>query len=184
MNQSASKTYTREFLAAMATYVVVLPVCILLIIASPHSAWWRIPLALVPVIPILFAMRAFMRFFGYMDELQRRIQLEAFAFSFGVTGIVTFSYGLLTYVGFPAISWVWIFPLIAMQNRLKVLRAERNWSQAELAERLGVSRQTVNALETGKYDPSLPLTFKIAHIFQLPIEEIFQYDPELDGRKI
>ncbi len=72
----------------------------------------------------------------------------------------------------------------AMQNKLKVLRAERNWSQAELAERLGVSRQTVNALETGKYDPSLPLTFKISHIFQLPIEEIFQYDPESDGRKI
>ena len=71
-----------------------------------------------------------------------------------------------------------------MQNKLKVLRAEHNWSQAELAERLGVSRQTVNALETGKYDPSLPLTFKISHIFQLPIEEIFQYDPELDGRKI
>jgi putative transcriptional regulator len=65
----------------------------------------------------------------------------------------------------------------SMHNKLKVLRAERNWSQAELAERLGVSRQTVNALETGKYDPSLPLTFKIAHIFQLPIEEIFQYDP-------
>ena len=72
----------------------------------------------------------------------------------------------------------------AMQNRLKVLRAERNWSQAELAERLRVSRQTVNALETGKYDPSLPLTFKIARIFQLPIEEIFQYDPESDGREI
>jgi putative transcriptional regulator len=71
-----------------------------------------------------------------------------------------------------------------MQNKLKVLRAERNWSQAELAERLGVSRQTVNALETGKYDPSLPLTFKISHIFKLPIEEIFQYDPESDGRKI
>ncbi len=47
-----------------------------------------------------------------MDELQRRIQLEAFAFSFGATGIVTFSYGLLTYVGFPVISWVWIFPLM------------------------------------------------------------------------
>jgi putative transcriptional regulator len=72
----------------------------------------------------------------------------------------------------------------AMQNKLKVLRAERDWSQAELAGRLGVSRQTVNALETGKYDPSLPLTFKIARTFQLPIEEIFQYDSETDGRKI
>jgi len=71
-----------------------------------------------------------------------------------------------------------------MKNRLKVLRAERNLSQAELAESLGVSRQTVNALETGKYDPSLPLAFKIAHLFQLPIEEIFQYDPVADEKKI
>ena len=61
-----------------------------------------------------------------------------------------------------------------MKNRLKVLRAERDWSQADLAERLQVSRQTVNALETGKYDPSLPLAFKIARLFGQPIETIFQ----------
>lgn len=61
-----------------------------------------------------------------------------------------------------------------MNNRLRVLRAERSWSQAELADRLGVSRQTVNALETGKYDPSLVLAFKIAHLFDLPIEAVFQ----------
>jgi putative transcriptional regulator len=61
----------------------------------------------------------------------------------------------------------------AMNNRLKVLRAERNWSQADLAERLQVSRQSVNAIETGKYDPSLPLAFKIARVFALPIEQIF-----------
>lgn len=60
-----------------------------------------------------------------------------------------------------------------MRNRLKVLRAERNWSQADLAERLEVSRQSVNAIETGKYDPSLPLAFKIARVFALPIEQIF-----------
>jgi len=60
-----------------------------------------------------------------------------------------------------------------VKNRLKVLRAERDWSQADLAERLGVSRQSVNAVETGKYDPSLPLAFKIARVFGLPIEEIF-----------
>ena len=63
-----------------------------------------------------------------------------------------------------------------MNNRLKVLRAERDWSQAQLAEHLGVSRQTVNALETGRYDPSLPLAFKIARLFQLPIESIFSDD--------
>ena len=60
-----------------------------------------------------------------------------------------------------------------MNNRLKVLRAERDWSQAQLAEQLGVSRQTVNALETGRYDPSLPLAFKIARVFEQPIESIF-----------
>jgi putative transcriptional regulator len=60
-----------------------------------------------------------------------------------------------------------------MNNRLKVLRAERNWSQADLAEKLEVSRQAVNAIETGKYDPSLPLAFRIARLFGQPIEAIF-----------
>ena len=60
-----------------------------------------------------------------------------------------------------------------MNNKLKVLRAMRNWSQAELADRLDVSRQAVNAIETGKYDPSLPLAFKLARLFEIPIEEIF-----------
>lgn len=61
-----------------------------------------------------------------------------------------------------------------MKNRLKALRAERGWNQAELAERLDVSRQSVNAIETGKYDPSLPLAFKIARLFGLQIEAIFE----------
>jgi putative transcriptional regulator len=65
-----------------------------------------------------------------------------------------------------------------VKNRLKVLRAERDWTQADLAQRLEVSRQTVNAIETGKYDPSLPLAFRISRVFGTPIEEIF--DPE-DG---
>jgi putative transcriptional regulator len=63
-----------------------------------------------------------------------------------------------------------------MRNRLKVLRAERNWSQADLADRLDVSRQSVNAIETGKYDPSLPLAFKIARVFGLTIEQVFSDD--------
>jgi len=65
-----------------------------------------------------------------------------------------------------------------MKNRIKVLRAERNLTQADLADALEVSRQTVNALETGKYDPSLPLAFKISRLFQTPLEVIF--DPELE----
>jgi putative transcriptional regulator len=63
-----------------------------------------------------------------------------------------------------------------VRNRLKVLRAERDWSQGDLAERLQVSRQSVNAIETGKYDPSLPLAFRIADLFGLPIEDIFLRD--------
>ena len=64
----------------------------------------------------------------------------------------------------------------AMKNQLRMMRAERQWSQGDLAEQLGVSRQTVNALETGKYDPSLPLAFKIARLFGKSIEDVFEYD--------
>lgn len=63
-----------------------------------------------------------------------------------------------------------------MKNRLKVLRAERDWNQQDLADALGVSRQSVNAIETGKYDPSLPLAFRISELFELPIEQIFSRD--------
>lgn len=63
-----------------------------------------------------------------------------------------------------------------MKNRLKVLRAERNWSQSDLALHLAISRQSVNAIETGKYDPSLPLAFRIADVFGMRIEEIFLRD--------
>ena len=65
-----------------------------------------------------------------------------------------------------------------MKNRLRELRAAKEWSQSELADKLGVSRQTINAIETEKYDPSLPLAFKVAQIFKQPIEDIFE--PEKD----
>ena len=64
-----------------------------------------------------------------------------------------------------------------MNNRLKVLRAERSWSQQELADRLEVSRQSVNAIETGKFDPGLPVAFRLALLFELPIEDIFSFEP-------
>jgi putative transcriptional regulator len=70
-----------------------------------------------------------------------------------------------------------------LKNRLKVLRATHDWSQARLADELGVSRQTVNAIETGKYDPSLPLAFDLARVFQKPIEEIFIPDAMAPERK-
>ena len=71
-----------------------------------------------------------------------------------------------------------------MNNRLKVLRAERSWSQSDLADRLGVSRQSVNAIETGKYDPSLPLAFRIAELFGLAIEEVFNSPTQHQSKAI
>jgi len=71
-----------------------------------------------------------------------------------------------------------------MNNRLKVLRAERDWSQSDLADRLGVSRQSVNAIETGKYDPSLPLAFRIAELFGLSIEQVFVSPTQHQSRAI
>ena len=68
-----------------------------------------------------------------------------------------------------------------MKNRLKVLRAERDWSQADLAGRVGVSRQTTNSIEMGKYDPSLPLAFKISRVFGQSIERLFFPDEPVDG---
>ena len=69
-------------------------------------------------------------------------------------------------------------PRLPMKNRLRELRAAKEWSQSDLADKLGVSRQTVNAIETERYDPSLPLAFKVARLFKLPIEEIFENDGE------
>ena len=64
-----------------------------------------------------------------------------------------------------------------MKNRLKVLRAERNWSQLELSMRVGVSRQAINAVETGKFDPSLPLALKLARVFETTVEAVFELEP-------
>jgi putative transcriptional regulator len=72
---------------------------------------------------------------------------------------------------------------LRVKNRLKVLRAERDWSQADLADRLAVSRQTVNSIETGKYDPSLPLALKIGKLFGQPLETIFLDDPGTNGQE-
>ncbi len=125
---SASRIYTRDFLIAMAAYVIVLIIAISLINLSPASAWWRIPLAIVPIIPILFAMRVFIRFLTHMDELQRRIQLEALAFGFAGSGILTFTYGFLENVGFPHIPWLFVFPLMILFWGVGTFIASRRYS--------------------------------------------------------
>ncbi len=71
-------------------------------------------------------------------------------------------------------DWIWQEATRAVENRIRALRGERGWSQGELAKQLRVSRQTVNAIETGRYDPSLPLAFKVARLFEQRIEDIFE----------
>src|SRR5579884_1785931 len=101
MNKSEKNTYpkAKAFMIAAVVYLVVLIISAIVVNISPNSAWWRIPLALFPIVPAIFAMFAYMRFIGRMDELQRHIQLEGLAFSFASTGILTVSYGFLENIG-------------------------------------------------------------------------------------
>jgi len=107
---AASRAYTREFLTAMFGYVVLLPLSI--VIGSGLDPVPRALVALVPMIPLGFALRAYLRFLGRMDELARRIQLDALGFAFGAAGMLTLSYGFLEGAGFPRLSYVWVFPLM------------------------------------------------------------------------
>lgn len=111
MNKDAQKRYLIEFGGSMLAYSIVLIAALLLIQAYPHASW-RFAVAVAPVIPICFALLAFLRALGRMDELQRRIQLNAVGFGFGATAIVTFTYGFLELVGFPPISYIWVLPLM------------------------------------------------------------------------
>lgn len=110
---AAKKRYLVEFGSSMFAYAVVLIAAVEVIQRFPHAAW-RIPVAVAPVIPICFALWAFLRALGRMDELQRRIQLNAIGIGFGATGIVTFTYGFLELVGFPMMSYLWVLPMMAV----------------------------------------------------------------------
>jgi hypothetical protein len=107
----AGKTYMLQFGAAMMLYLLVLFGSVWLMRNLGDSPW-RFPTALLPLIPIAMGLMAFLRFFGAMDELQKRIQLDALAFSFITTGLLTFSYGLLQNVGLPKLSFIAVFPLM------------------------------------------------------------------------
>lgn len=104
------KQYLREFLPAMLGYVVLLPLAIWLM-ETIEMGWVRYLIAALPVVPILFALRAMVRHLGRIDELQQRMQLQAFAFAAGATSIVTFTIGLLENAGFPQISLIWVLPM-------------------------------------------------------------------------
>ena len=111
--KQATKSYLIEFGGSMLAYSVTLVAALLLVQANPHASW-RFGVVVAPVIPICFALLAFIRALGRMDELQRRIQLNAISFGFGATAIITFTYGFLELVGFPTISYIWVLPLMVV----------------------------------------------------------------------
>ena len=113
MNKDA-RTYLAQFCASMAGYVVVLFASIVTLQHVSLALPWRVLIALAPVVPTLFALAAFLRFLGKVDELQRRIQLEAFGFGFGAVGILSFAYGFLENVGLPQLSYTWILPALIL----------------------------------------------------------------------
>jgi hypothetical protein len=108
--RSAAKAYTRELGLAMAAYVVVVLASIKLVggLDQPIKTF----VALAPLVPAALALFAYLRFLSRMDELGRRIQLEALAFGFGAAGMLTFAYGFLENAGFPQLSYIWVFPLM------------------------------------------------------------------------
>lgn len=107
---TANRTYLRELLIAMAAYVAAVLVTVKL--TPDVDPVLRVPFVLIPLIPSAFALRAYLRFLGRMDELGRRIQLEALAIGFGAAGMLTFAYGFLENAGFPQLSYIWVFPLM------------------------------------------------------------------------
>lgn len=121
-----TQSYLREFGAAMIAYIVVLFLSIWAITTHVRSSW-RYPVALLPMIPAAFALVAIVRHLGRLDELQRRIQFEALAFAFGGTALVTFGYGFVENVGFPHLSWFWVWPLMALLWALGLVLANRRY---------------------------------------------------------
>ena len=108
---SAAKTYVRQFIPAMIVYSLAV-IGSGLFIRGEHLWAFKLFFALLPVVPMLFALRAYLRYVNAMDELQQRIQLNAVSFAAGATGFITFTYGFLENVGAPLLSWVLIFPLM------------------------------------------------------------------------
>jgi hypothetical protein len=121
--KSAARAYVLEFGGAMAAYAVVLLVSIWLLHGQARMIW-RVPLALAPVVPAGFALLAFLRFLSRMDELQRRIQLDAIALSFAATALLTFAYDLEG-IGFPHVGLIWILPVMVMLWGLELAVASR-----------------------------------------------------------
>ena len=124
----AGRTYLAQFIGTMTAYVIVLLVSVFILRSYPDpDAPWRVPVALLPVVPALFLILAFVGYMRGMDELQRQIQLEALALSFGGTAVLTFGYGFLQGVGFPQLNWTFVFPLMVGLWGIGVAMAGRKY---------------------------------------------------------
>lgn len=128
MADKTDRRYLVELGGAMLAYAVVLLVAMTLVNNTDAGSGWRVPLALVPMVPLVFALFAFVRYLGRMDELQRRVQLEALAFAFGGTALLTFGYGFLQSVaGFPQVNWFAVWPIMAVLWLAGKARADRRY---------------------------------------------------------
>ena len=127
MTKGAGRRYRIEFAGAMVAYAVVLVVVISVLNNIGDESGWRVPLPLVPMVPIVLAFLAFVRYLDRMDELQRRIQMEALSFGFGGTALLTFGYGFLQMVGFPQVSWFFVWPIMAVLWMAGKARADRRY---------------------------------------------------------
>jgi hypothetical protein len=125
MNE-AVKANTKQLTLGLVLYAIVLFVSIRALAGAP-SVWWRIPVAVAPMLPALLVLRAVMRAFTSLDELQRRIQLEALAFGFAASAVLTFTYGFLQGVGFPQVNWTLVWPVMGSMWVLGLLIARRKY---------------------------------------------------------
>jgi hypothetical protein len=126
--EQATKRYMREFIISMTAYVIVLIVAVTAIDWLPADSLWLVPLALAPIVPIIFLLIAFLRYLNGIDEMQQRIQLHAIGFATGAISLLTFAYGLLENVGFPQLSYIWIFPATIMLWGLAVSYYSRRYA--------------------------------------------------------
>ncbi len=123
----SARSYLREFGAAMVSYCVVLVLSVTWLNAAPPTSW-RVLIALAPVVPGLLIVLTVVRQLGRLDELQRRIQLEAMGFAFGGTAVLTFSYGFLENAGFPTLSWHFVWPVMAVLWLVGLVLASRRYA--------------------------------------------------------
>ncbi|MGO9864079.1 MAG: hypothetical protein ACLPLR_10755 [Terriglobales bacterium] len=126
MKYTPRKRYLVEFSLVMLAYAVVLVISMLLL-RTPRPATLRYPLALAPVVPLLFLPFVVLRFFRAMDELQQRIHLEALAFAFASSAVVTFAYGLLQGEGLRPLKWIWVYPIMCVLWVIGLFTARRRY---------------------------------------------------------